>query len=459
MHTEIFNKILPADRITTNKDDFLHYGKDVSKQFFANPSIVLFPTSIQEISSILKVCSELKLAVVPSGGRTGYSGGATAQNGEVILSLDKMNKILEVNRFDMTATVEAGVTTEALRNAAEEAGLYYPVDFTSKGSSHIGGNIATNAGGIRVIRYGNTRDWVLGLTVVLPNGEVIEANGRLFKNATGYDIRGLFVGSEGTLGIIARATMKLCRPPLESKVALCGIDQPLRALEVLSRLRSSMVVNVFEYFERSGLELVTKHTQLTDPFQSPYPAYLLIEVEAPTQKEIEVFEGILGEFLEDGSVSDAVFASSTKQTQDLMGLRERIGEVANSHYVPHKNDISVPVPSMPEFLAELQIIFSKNYSNFASIIFGHVGDGNLHVNVLKPEDLATDEFFKLCEDIDRDLFDLVKKYQGSISAEHGVGLLKKPFLEWSRSRREIDLMRSIKSGFDPDNIMNPGKIF
>lgn len=456
---ELFSTVLPAEQILSEPSELEFYGQDVCKQFKAAPSLVLLPNCKEQVSQILKICSQHKIPVVPSGGRTGYSAGATATQGEVVLSLAKMNRIIEISSIDQTITVEAGVTTEAVRNKAAEEGLYYGVDFTSKGSSQIGGNIATNAGGIRVIRYGNTRDWVLGLTVVLASGEIVECNGKLFKNQTGYDFRSLFIGSEGTLGVIVEATLKLSRPPLDSRLCLCGVADPYVALQVLTTLRKRFTVNVFEYFERSGLELVLAHTSLSDPFQKKYPCYLLIEVEAAAQESREHFEELLSEFLQSGTISDAVFGESSKHTADLMSLRELIGEVANKHYVPHKNDISVPVTEIPDFLRMLRELFQNRYPNYRSIIFGHVGDGNLHVNVLKPEGADSHEFFKNCEAIDADLFSVVSKLKGSISAEHGVGLLKKPFLHLSRSTKELSLMRSVKEVFDPLGILNPGKIF
>lgn len=455
----VFSDILSPGQILTTPQDLEFYGKDVCKQFSAHPSIVLTPSTQQQVADILKLCSQQKLAVVPSGGRTGYSAGATATQGEIILSLSKMTRVLEVNAIDQTITVEAGVTTETVRQKAAEHGLYYGVDFTSKGSSHIGGNIATNAGGIRVIRYGNTRDWVLGLVVALPSGELMRCNGKLFKNQTGYDFKSLFIGSEGTLGVIVEATLKLCRPPHESRLCMCGASDPSVALEVLTSLRKQFTVNVFEYFERGGLELVTAHTTLVDPFQESHPCYLLIEIEAPSEQERVQFEQILGSFLESGVITDAVFSESSKHSQDLMGLRELIGEVANKHHVPHKNDISVPVPEIPAFLHDLRSLLSQKYPQYRSIIFGHVGDGNLHVNVLKPAEMSSAEFFTACEKIDQDLFSLVATLQGSISAEHGVGLLKKPFLRLSRTHEEIELMRAVKRVFDPAGILNPGKIF
>jgi len=454
-----FSEILPQGQILTAAADLEFYGKDVCKQFSAHPSLVLTPSTPQQVADILKICSLHKIAVVPSGGRTGYSAGATATQGEVILSLTKMTRVLEVNAIDQTITVEAGVTTETVRQKAAEHGLYYGVDFTSKGSSHIGGNIATNAGGIRVIRYGNTRDWVLGLVVALPNGELLRCNGKLFKNQTGYDFKSLFIGSEGTLGVIVEATLKLCRPPRESRLCLCGAKDPSVALEVLTSLRKQFTVNVFEYFERSGLELVTAHSSLVDPFKEAHPCYLLIEIEAPHAEERQRFEELLSSFLETGVISDAVLSESSKHSQDLMSLRELIGEMANKHHVPHKNDISVPVPEIPAFLHDLRELFTKKYPQYPSIIFGHVGDGNLHVNVLKPESMEAGAFFKQCETIDQDLFTIVAAAQGSISAEHGVGLLKKPLLHLSRTPEEIDLMRAVKQVFDPAGILNPGKIF
>lgn len=456
----LFTQHLPADAVLKQAADLQYYGKDSSRQFKAAPSLVLLPRQVSEIKQIITLCNQHRIPLVPSGGRTGYSGGATAERGEVVLSLERLNKIKKVEVSDRTMVCEAGVTTEAIRNKAVEHGLFYPVDFASKGSSHIGGNVATNAGGIRVIRYGNTKDWVLGLKVITGAGEELNLNGALYKNATGYDLRSLFIGSEGTLGIVTEVTLKLTSPPKDFATALCGISGTKTCLDVLVALRSAgFTVNVIEYFERNALELVTSVAGLSDPFQSKHPAYLLIEVETETQERREAFHELMAGMVESKGVADVVVAENQKQQQNLMGLRERISESIGKRYIPHKNDIAVPVSALPEFLEAFRACLKSKFPGLEVIVFGHVGDGNLHLNILKPDSLDEASFFKQCDEVDAQTFEVVKKFAGSVSAEHGVGLLKKPFLHYSRSAQEIALMKSVKRTFDPNGILNPGKIF
>lgn len=459
MVQKLLEKYLPSDRFLSSDGDLQFYGKDACKDFAANPSLIIQPTTVEEVSTLLKICNENDIAVVPSGGRTGYSGGATATHQEIICSLSRLNKVIAVDPAAQTITCEAGVTTEVIQREAEKHKLFYGVDFASKGSSQIGGNIATNAGGIRVIRYGNTRDWVLGLKVVLASGEIITCNGSLIKNQTGYDLRHLFIGSEGTLGIIVEATLKLASRPKDSTTGLCGLAVD-HLLPLLQRIRSKgFVVNVFECLDKSCAELVLDKTDLRNPFQAKYPMYALVEVETPTEKDKESFDEFLGGLLEEGLIDDVVVAQSEGQRQELVGLRERISETIGKHFVPHKNDVSVPVTSVSDFIVECTQSLRRLYPDFSFLIFGHVGDGNLHINTLKPDAMSVEDFQKKTFEADHNLFKVVQKYHGSISAEHGVGLLKKPFLSYSRSPEEIELFRAIKKAFDPKGVLNPRKIF
>lgn len=449
-----------SDLVLSSAEDRAFFGKDSCRQFAGNASVVFLPRTIAHVQEFLSFCQGQNLAVVPSGGRTGYSGGATAMNGEVVLSLARLNKISEVDVVGQTLVCEAGATTEAVRRKAADAGLQYPVDFASKGSSHIGGNIATNAGGIRVIRYGSTRDWVLGMKVVTAEGALLDINGSLFKNATGPDLRGLFIGSEGTLGVIVEATLRLTSAAKESSLALAGLARVGDAPLVLrDARRAGLTINVIEYFERNALELVTQHTGLRDPFAAPHVAYVLLEVETAYAGAKEVFERFIMELVEHGVVSDAVVAANEKQREELMGLRERISETIGRTRVPHKNDVSVPVAAVPDFLSAYRACLQQHFPEFEVIVFGHIGDGNLHLNVLKPAAMEEGEFFRRCDDIDEKTFAVVSSLQGSISAEHGVGLLKKKYLHLTRSAAEIALMKNIKQQLDPQGILNPGKIF
>lgn len=459
MKKEIFLDFLTAEQALDSPVELAKYGRDWLKDYRANASLALFPRSYDQLTKILARCQEHKIAVVPSGGRTGLSGGATALNGEIILSLERLNKILTVNRSDFTLTCQAGATTQAVQEAAAQAGMYFPVDFASKGSSQIGGNIALNAGGIRVGRYGTMREWVIGLKIVTASGELLELNGGLHKNQTGYDLRNLIIGSEGTLAVIAEATLKLTTIPRGIIRILCGVPDISAIIPLYSAAKFEFPsLSVFEYFSRAALEeVVTKHN-LKDPLSSPHPEYLLIELEdtGHTAQELEKF---FGEKIEAGIISDAVVSSSAKQAAELLNLRELIPETLNANYTLHKNDISVPISSVPDLLTRLEGCAADIYPDCKIIIFGHIGDGNLHINALKPGSMQEEEFFGLCKSADEKVYSVVRELHGSISAEHGIGLLKKDFLSFSRTEREIELMRAIKRVFDPAGILNPGKIF
>ena len=454
-----FLKCLPQSRILTSSDDLEYYGKDVCQQFAANPSAVLLPETVEEVYECVKIAFQHHISLVPSGGRTGYSAGATATNGEVILSLVRLNKILDFNPTERTLKVQAGVPLEVVQNYANERGLQYPVDFTSRGSCLIGGTIATNAGGVRVVKYGLTREWVSGLKVITGDARLLDLDGRLVKNQTGYDLRQLYIGSEGTLGIVVEATLKLTSVPAETELAFCAFQSPEHVLTALDRIRAKgLTVELFEYLDKASHELVLRHHSTSSPFQDRYSGYGLIEVSGPSQLR-EAFENVLSDLIEGEVVADIVLGENQQQRQNIMDHRELIGEIANQHYIVHKNDISVGISDIPEFLGQFRRMMDEQSIRGEAIVFGHIGDGNLHINLLMPENGNKEEFWKVSEELDQELFALVQKFRGSISAEHGVGLLKKPFLHFSKSEDEIDFMRKIKAQLDPKCILNPGKIF
>lgn len=455
---EIFSQIISPAAILDNPSDLEFYGRDWCKDFKANPGLILAPENVDELQKIVSLCSQHSLAIVPSGGRTGLSGGATATQGEIVLSLARMNRILDVNRSDRTLTAEAGAITERVQSAAAEHNLLFPIDFASVGSSSIGGNVATNAGGIRVLRYGNTRDWVVGLKVVLADGSVLDLDKRLYKNQTGYDLRALFIGSEGTLGIIAEVTVELTRRPQHVTRALLAFDTISQVLESFSLLRAKFAnLSAFEYFAGNALGYVQRHHTIKDPFEKPSLHYALVEIEdVPDGEEIEEF---LFDLHERELTSEVVLAQNNAQAEALLKIRELIPETLSSKYVPHKNDISVPISAIPKFIAAANQIIADANDEFDVVIFGHIGDGNLHLNTIKPAEMENSLFFERCVQTDLQIFALIKELNGSISAEHGVGLLKKPYLSYSRDQVQIDLMRSIKKLLDPKGILNPGKIF
>jgi len=456
----LFASILPAERILIDEQSRQFYGRDWLKDFPAAPALILLPESTAHVQAIVQQCHAHSIAIVPSGGRTGLSGGATATNGEVVVSLERMRSVLEVNRTSRTGHCQAGVTLEQLQLAAAAHELYFPIDFSSRGSAQLGGNIATNAGGIRVIKYGNIRDSVVGLTVVTGTGEILELNGSLFKNNSGYDLRNLFIGSEGTLGIITEAIVKLTSPPKGLVRILCGVSDFDAILALLTLCRDSLPnLSAFEFMERLPYSEVVRHRRLRDPFSQGYPAYVLVESELHSNNTEDHITAVFAQAYEQGIIQDVVVSESSAQAQELMNLRDFISETLSQHYTIHKNDISVPVQSIPAFLSDLHTTIREAYPTYRVAVFGHVGDGNLHVNVLKPADMQDTEFWNNCHSADTIVFNVVKRYRGSISAEHGVGLLKRDFLHFTRSPAEIEIMRGIKAVLDPKGIMNPGKIF
>lgn len=450
--------LVEPGKVLTDADSLDAYGKDWTKQFAPAPLAIAFPKSIEEVQAIVRWANQRQVALVPSGGRTGLSAGAVAANGEVVVSFDYMNKILDFNAFDRTVVCQPGVVTEQLQNFAEEQGLYYPVDFASAGSSQIGGNIGTNAGGIKVIRYGMTRNWVAGMKVVTGKGDVLELNRDLIKNATGYDLRQLFIGAEGTLGFVVEATMRLERAPKNLTAMVLGTPDLDSIMPVLHAFQSKLDLTAFEFFSDKAMAKVLARGDVPAPFESECPYYALLEFEASSEEVSNAALELFEHCVEQGWVLDGVMSQSEQQLQNLWKLREYISETI-SHWTPYKNDISVTVSRVPAFLKEIDAIVGEHYPDFEIIWFGHIGDGNLHLNILKPDAMAKEEFFAKCATVNKWVFETVQKYNGSISAEHGVGMTKRDYLGYSRSAEEIAVMKAIKAVFDPNGIMNPGKIF
>lgn len=456
---EALAALLPQDAFSTDPSDLATYGRDWTKVFDPRPSAVLFPRTTEQVSKILAYCHSNDIAVVTSGGRTGLAGGAVATNGEIVLSLARMHRMDPVDVLGQTVRVQAGAITEAVHRHCAAHGLTWPIDFASKGSSQVGGNIATNAGGVKVIRYGLTRQWVLGLQVVLANGSVLELNGALEKNNTGTDLRQLFIGSEGTLGVITEATLKLTRLPQKLDVFLFAVDGLQGVLDLFAEARRGpFVLSAFEFFTDKCLARVQKHRGVRAPFDSVhYTHYALVEVEGhgPDDAELEKW---LESLFERNVVLDGVMAQNGTQARAMWELREGISESLSATGMPHKNDIALPIASLRAFCASLERVFSERYPGWELCLFGHIGDGNLHVNVMKPDTMDKATFLAKTAEADHALFELVRAHKGSISAEHGIGLLKKKYLAYSRSPEEIATLRALKSALDPKGILNPGKI-
>jgi len=450
--------VLTPEQVAVDPASLETYGQDWTRFTPPAPTAIVFPRDTADVVAVVECARRCQFALVPSGGRTGLSGGACAANGEVVVSMDKMNAISPVNLTDRTVTVGAGAITQNVQQAARDADLFYPVDFASSGSSQIGGNIATNAGGINVIRYGMTREWVAGLTVVTGKGEVLELNKGLMKNNTGLDFRHLFIGSEGILGFITEATLKLTAPPKDPTVLVLGLSDMSAIMAVLDRIQSTTPLLAYEFFSELAVSKVVDHAGVARPFETRTPFYALVEFERENDMtDAQVFEAV-EQCMEEGWVIDAVMSQSVAQARALWRLREDISETI-SRWTPYKNDISSTVSKVPELLAAVDDVVHKNYPDWEVVWYGHIGDGNLHLNILKPENLQIEEFKARCSEVSTDIFDAIKRLGGSVSAEHGVGTLKAPYLGYSKSDSEIDAMRAIKAIFDPDGILNPGKVF
>lgn len=448
---------LPSLRLLDAAGDLEHYGRDWTRRWTPAPLAVAQPATIDEVREIVRWANAERVALVPSGGRTGLSGGAVAADGELVVSLERMNRALGFDAVDRTLAVQPGIALQAVQDAARAHGLVYPVDFAARGSCSIGGNIATNAGGIRVIRYGNTREWIAGLKLVAGNGELLDLNRGLVKNSSGYDLRQLVIGSEGTLGIVVEALLKLTDPPPRSQVMLLALPDMDALMRVFALFRARLALQAFEFFTDVALRHVLG-AGAQRALDGEHPYYVVTEYDAADERAqaaaLAAFEHGAGQ----GWIADGVIAQSDAQAAALWRLREGITE-SLAPRVPYKNDVSVRVAAVPAFLHAMQALLAREYPQFEVVWFGHIGDGNLHVNVLKPEGLSGADFVAQCERVTHLLAATLREHGGSISAEHGIGLVKKPYLDSTRGAAEIALMRGVRRAFDPNGIMNPGKLF
>jgi FAD/FMN-containing dehydrogenase len=450
-------KHLPELEISREASVLESHGCDWTRFRTPAPAAVVFPRSADEVAKLVRLAAQHGIPLVPSGGRTGLSGGAVAADGEIVVSFDRMRRIIDFNAIDRTLVVEAGVVTQVIQEYAVQQGLYYPVSFASEGSSQIGGNIATNAGGIRVLRYGLTRDQVVGLKIIDGRGELLECNGGLVKNASGYDLRHLFIGSEGTLGFVVEATLRLADRPLPSQVMLLAVSGLQAMMSVFRTFNDALKLTAFEFLSDISMKYVCQGHDLAAPMESDSPFYALLEFECNDSSAEDLALQCFESCLDEGFVVDGVISQSDSQAADLWRYREGISE-AITPFTPYKNDLSVRISQVPAYLESLDQLVKAQYPDFEVLWYGHIGDGNLHMNILKPEDMALKEFEETCGRVNSEIFALTQAYHGSISAEHGIGLLKQPYLKYSRSNAEIESMRGIKAVFDPANIMNPGKL-
>src|SRR5690349_2485159 len=447
------------------------YLTDWRENYLGSALAIVRPATTEEVAAVVKLCSAEKVAIVPQGGNTGMSGGATPDEDgrEIVLSLTRMNRILEIDKVGYTMTVEAGVVLKTIQEAAADADRLFPLSLGAEGSCTIGGNLSTNAGGVQVLHYGNARQLVLGLEVVQPNGDIWNGLRALKKDNTGYDLRDLYLGAEGTLGIITKAILKLWPKPKDDATSWSAVPSPQAAVELLSGAYAASEDNVTscELMGRQGIDLVLHHIPgTTDPLADKHDWYVLMEwssTRPPREGDNSAtlrdkMEAYLGEAMEKGLVLDAVIAQTDAQSKALWALRENHTEASKQEGPSIKHDISVAVSKIPPFVPEGLAAMKKALPEGRPVPFGHVGDGNLHFNCQAPAGWDKARFMTHGDAISGAVYDVVVRYGGSISAEHGIGRLKVDELAHYRSKIELDVMRTLKRALDPQDIMNPGKI-
>ena len=457
--------IVGLDGILTDAADIAPYLTDHRKLYQGRALAVIVPRTIEQISRLLRFCNENRIGVVPHGGNTGYCGGATPDESgnQVVVSMRRMNRIRGVDALNYSLVAEAGCILADVQRAADEAERFFPLSLGSEGTCQIGGNLSTNAGGLSVLRYGMMRELVLGLEVVLADGRVLSSLGALRKDNTGYDIKSLFLGAEGTLGIITAASVKLFPKIRSSATALVAVPKVRAAVDLLARLReaSGDRISSFELIPRIGIELTTQHIPgVIDPLQQPYSWYVLCELTSARAADPldTIMEEALGAALEDGLVLDAALARNERERAALWKLRETIPEAQRIDGASLKHDISVTITALPDFVERASRWVEDNVPDGRLVIYGHVGDGNLHFNLNQAPGSDRNIFLAREPAIKRAIHDLVGEFGGSFSAEHGIGRLKVGELEHYAAPVEIDLMRAVKKALDPNGVLNPGKV-
>jgi FAD/FMN-containing dehydrogenase len=445
---------LGADVVTAGPDVDKRYHCDWSAIDPVQPKALIRPRSTAEVSTALRLCHTAGQAVVPQGGLTGLAGGATPRRGDIVVSLERMAGIEEIDKVAATMTVAAGTVLETAQRAADEAGFLLALDLGARGSCQVGGNLSTNAGGNRVIRYGMAREQVLGLEVVLADGEIVTSLNKMLKNNAGYDIKQVFIGAEGTLGIITRATLRLHSRPLSRATAFCALADYASVVGLLRRMQSELGgISAFEVMWHDFYDFIANHpTTKQKPLPDNYPYYALVEFSgSDPDHDLNRFEALLAKAMADGAVVDAVVAQSEQAARDFWLIRE--GHGIDTKPLVINFDVSLPIADIDSFAAECRAALSAKWPDSLNVFYGHIGDSNLHISVMM-EGYGSE----VMHEVDAVVYQAVRAMKGSVSAEHGVGTLKRAYLGHSRGAAELSVMRRLKQALDPKGILNPGKL-
>jgi len=457
-----FRKIVGNKNVITDKNDMQKYLKEWRGVYTGVAGAIVKPKSTKEVSNILKFAYRKNISCIPQGGNTGLVGGQIPFNRDhIVISLERLNKIREINSTNQSVTVEAGLILSDLQKKCDENNLIFPLSLASEGSCSLGGNIASNAGGVAVLYYGNTRELVMGLEVVLSDGSIINNLKTLIKDNTGYSIKDLFVGSEGTLGVITAATLKVFPKPKNIYTALLSVNSPKQSIEILNYIRNNLSIplTAFELMNNFSIELVNKHMDKASIPIEKFKWLILVEFSSieVSKNEKDKIENLLNEILHQNLAKDIFFSQSLKQAKDMWYIRESISEAQKKEGGSIKNDISIPIKDISKFINNAEKISKEVIPGSRSVIFGHIGDGNIHFNISQPIKSDKDKFLKKDKKLRKKINDLTIELNGSISAEHGIGLTKKADLK-KYMKKDVELFKLIKKSLDPKNIMNPGKI-
>ncbi len=457
-----FRKIVGNKNVITDKNDMQKYLKEWRGVYTGVAGAIVKPKSTKEVSNILKFAYRKNISCIPQGGNTGLVGGQIPFNRDhIVISLERLNKIREINPTDQSVTVEAGLILSDLQKKCDENNLIFPLSLASEGSCSLGGNIASNAGGVAVLYYGNTRELVMGLEVVLSDGSIINNLKTLIKDNTGYSIKDLFVGSEGTLGVITAATLKVFPKPKNIYTALLSVNSPKQSIEILNYIRNNLSIplTAFELMNNFSIELVNKHMDKASIPIEKFKWLILVEFSSieVSKNEKDKIENLLNEILHQNLAKDIFISQSLKQAKDMWHIRENISEAQKKEGGSIKNDISIPIKDISKFINNAEKISKEVIPDSRSVIFGHIGDGNIHFNISQPVKSDKDKFLKKDKKLRKKINDLTIELNGSISAEHGIGLTKKADLK-KYMKKDVELFKLIKKSLDPKNIMNPGKI-